>query len=111
MSKLPRRKKILVVCPYPEDVAPAQRLKYEQYFKSWEEAGYDLTVSPFMTKAFWNVVYKKGHFIEKALWTMWGHILRIRDLFRLPFYDGVYTFLWVTPFGPPIYEWLFAKLK
>jgi len=111
MSKLPRRKKILVVCPYPEDVAPAQRLKYEQYFKSWEEAGYDLTVSPFMTKAFWNVVYKKGHFIEKALWTMWGHILRIRDLFRLPFYDGVYTFLWVTPFGPPIYEWLFAKLN
>ena len=25
-------KKILVICPYPENTAPGQRLKYEQYF-------------------------------------------------------------------------------
>lgn len=100
-----------MICPYPLDTAPAQRLKYEQYFDSWREAGYELTISPFMTMSFWDIVYKEGHFFKKALWTIWGHILRIRDLFRLPFYDGVYLFLWVTPFGFPIFEWLFSKLN
>lgn len=106
-----KRKKILVVCPHPEDAAPGQRLKYEQYFDSWREAGYDLTISPFMTQRFWNIVYKKGNFIEKVFWTIWGHVLRVRDLLRLPFYDGVYVFLWVTPFGFPISEWLFSKFN
>lgn len=104
-------KKILVVCPHPVDTAPGQRLKYEQYFDSWRKEGYELTISPFMTMPFWNIVYKKGNFIKKALWTIWGHVLRLRDLFRLPFYDGVYIFLWVTPFGPPLFEWLFTKLN
>lgn len=111
MQSEKKPKKILVICPHPVDTAPGQRLKYEQYFDSWEKEGYELTISPFMTNTFWNVVYKKGHFLQKALWTIWGHVLRIRDLFRLPFYDGVYIFLWVTPFGFPIFEWLVSKLN
>jgi glycosyltransferase involved in cell wall biosynthesis len=30
-------------------------------------------------------------------------------LFRLRRYDVVYLHLWVTPFGPPFFEWLFCK--
>ncbi len=105
------RKKILVISPYPEDVAPGQRLKYEQYFESWREAGYDLSISPFMTKRFWNIVYQPGRVLEKAFWTFWGYILRLRDLLRLPFYDGVYIFLWVTPFGFPVFERLFLMFN
>jgi len=105
------KKKILVICPHPVGVAPGQRLKYEQYFDYFEQNGFDITVSPFMTERFQKVVYKKGHVIEKGFWTIFGYFRRIFDLFRLPLYDGVYIFLWVAPFGPPIFEWLYAKFN
>ena len=38
-------RKILVVAPYPEGVAPAQRLKYEQYFEYLRSNGYEITVT------------------------------------------------------------------
>ncbi len=104
-------KKILIICPYPEDVAPNQRLKYEQYFRFFREAGYELTISPFMTLKFWNIVYKPGRFVQKVFWTIFGYWRRIFDLFRLPFYDAVYIVLWVTPLGPPIFEHLYALVN
>jgi len=111
MSLEKKNKKILIVCPHPEGVAPGQRLKYEQYFDSWRASGYELTISPFMSRRFWQIVYRKGHWIEKILWTIWGYLIRIKDLIRLPFYDGYYVFLWVTPFGFPIFERLFTRLN
>ena len=106
-----KAKKILVICPHPEGVAPGQRLKYEQYFDFLRENGYQITVSPFMTKRLWKIVYRKGHYFEKIFWTLYGYLRRIGDLVRLPFYDGLYVFLWVVPFGPAVFERLFALLK
>lgn len=103
-----RPKRILVICPHPEGVAPGQRLKYEQYFSYFREHGYEVVVSPFMTRPFWNIVYRDGHLLEKVGWTLWGYLVRVFDLFRLPFYDGVYIFLWVVPFGPPVFEWAYS---
>ena len=40
-----KRKKILVICPHPVGYAPGQRLKYEQYFDTFREAGYDIIPS------------------------------------------------------------------
>ena len=102
-----RKKRILVICPYPEKVAPSQRLKYEQYFDYFREQGYEVNVSPFMLLSFWKLVYKKGKIFQKIYFTMLGYLKRTRDLFRLPFYDGVYIHLWVTPFGFPVFEFLF----
>lgn len=110
MASPKRRKKILVLCPSPRGTNPGQRLKYEQYFDSWKEAGIDVTVSSFQTDRFWEVIYKPGHIPEKVFWTLVGYLRRILDLFRIPFYDGVYIFLWVTPFGSSLFEWLCRKL-
>ncbi len=104
-------KKIIVICPHPENVAPGQRLKYEQYFSYWRDNNIDIEVSPFMTERFQNIVYKKGYYIEKIFWTLFGYLRRTYDLFRLPFYDGVYIFLWVTPFGLPVFEFLYTLLN
>ena len=103
----PISKRILVVCPHPENVAPGQRLKYEQYFGHWRAHGYEVVVSPFMSRRFQRIVYQPGRLLEKVFWTLWGYLRRIRDLLRAPFYDGAYIFLWVTPFGPPVFEWLY----
>jgi len=101
-------KRLLVICPHPENVAPGQRLKYEQYFDHWRANGYDVVVSPFISRRFQSIVYRPGRVPEKAFWVAWGYLRRIGDLLRLPFYDGAYIFLWVTPFGPPLFEWLFS---
>ncbi|MBI3555640.1 MAG: glycosyltransferase family 4 protein [Deltaproteobacteria bacterium] len=101
------RKRILLICPNPEDEAPGQRLKYEQYFDYLRANGYDITVSPFITKAFWRIIYKPGHYGRKILWTLWGYARRLYDLARAPFYDGLYIFLSVTPFGTSCFERLY----
>lgn len=105
-----QKKRILVICPYPEGVAPSQRLKYEQYFDYFRENGYEITVSPFMNRKFWSIVYRKGYFFQKIFWTKMGYLRRIQDLFRLRKYDLVFVTLWVTPIGLPIMENLFARV-
>lgn len=105
------RKKILILCPYPEDMAPSQRLKFEQYYKYFREAGYDLKISPFISQSFWKIIYKRGYFFQKVFYTIVGYFRRISDLFRVRKYDLVYIHLWVTPFGLPFFERLFAGLS
>lgn len=106
-----KRKRVLIVCPYPEDVAPGQRLKYEQYFDYFRENGYDLDIKPFMTIRFWNIIYKKGYFIEKLFWTILGYLKRLILIPKIPFYDGMYIFLNVIPFGTPLMEWIYTTLN
>jgi len=104
-------KRIVIICPHPEGVAPGQRLKYEQYFQSFRENGFEISVKSFMTNRFWDIVYKKGNVLEKIFWTLYGYIKRITLIPFLPFYDGVYIFLNVTPFGLPILERLYVMLN
>ncbi|MDB5720741.1 MAG: hypothetical protein JWP15_1359 [Alphaproteobacteria bacterium] len=106
----PRRRKMLVICPFPQGVAAGQRLKYEQYFDDWRAAGYDIQVSSYMDEAMWRVVYTKGAYLAKALGVLRGHARRVRDLFRIPRYDLVYVFMWVTPLGTSLFERLTRKL-
>jgi glycosyltransferase involved in cell wall biosynthesis len=106
-----RPRSILVLCPFPEGIAPAQRLKYEQYFDDWRAQGYRVTVSPFMGRKLFDVAWTPGHYLTKMVGTLGGMIRRIRDLLRLPFYDATYVFLWVTPLGPPISERLVRSLS
>lgn len=101
---------ILVLCPFPEDIAPAQRLKYEQYFTHWRESGYRVTVSPFMSQRLFDVAWERGHYTAKVLGTIGGMARRVVDVLRLPFYDAAYVFMWVTPLGPPIFERLVRAL-
>jgi len=104
-------KRILVLCPHPENYAPGQRLKYEQYFEFLRDNNYDIQVSSFMTESFQKIVYSKGNYLRKAIWTIVGYSRRFYDLLRMPFYDGVYVFLTVTPFGPTFFESLTRMLN
>ena len=99
-----QKKKLLIICPFPEGVAAGQRLKYEQYLDDWRDQGFDITISSFMDREMWNIVYKKGHFFKKVLGTFRGYIRRLRDFSRLRKFDLVYVFMWVTPFGTSIPE-------
>lgn len=104
MKDATKRRKMLVVCPFPQGVAAGQRLKYEQYFDKWRHDGWDIDVSSYMDMAMWNVVYTSGHLPQKLNGVLRGHLRRLRDLFRIPRYDLVYLFMWFTPFGTSIME-------
>ena len=83
-------KKILILSPYPEGVAAGQRLKYEQYFESWEANGYELHKSSFFSMGTWNVLWSKGHILRKITGTIQGYFRRINDLYKLQGCDAVY---------------------
>jgi glycosyltransferase involved in cell wall biosynthesis len=106
-----RKPKVLFVCPYPENVAPSQRLKFEQYYNHFREAGFDLDHKSFISASFWKIIYKKGYLFQKAFYTIAGYFRRLITLFTLSRYDIVYVHLWVTPFGPPFFEWLYRTFS
>lgn len=103
------KKKILVICPYPQGQSPSQRLKYEQYFSDWEKNGFDITVSPFFSDKMYSILYKKGNSFKKIFWVLKAYGKRVAEIFRVKNYDLVYIHLWVTPFGLPLMERLFLK--
>lgn len=99
-----KRKRLLVICPFPEGVAAGQRLKYEQYFIDWRDAGFDITVAPFMDMRLWEKLYEPGFHARKAVGVIQGYGRRLRDLLRVPAYDVVYVHMGVTPLGTSLFE-------
>ncbi|ALI99767.1 glycosyltransferase family 4 protein [Rufibacter tibetensis] len=99
--------KILFVSPYPVDKAPSQRLKFEQYYSYFKENGYELTTNSFIDEDFWKIVYKPRNYVKKICYTLLGYLRRFLLLFTLRKYDVVYIHLWVTPIGPPFFEYLY----
>jgi glycosyltransferase involved in cell wall biosynthesis len=112
MTKLRNKtKSILIVSPYPEGVAPGQRLKYEQYFDYLRSHGYEITVTSFVSSRLWSILYKKGRFPEKIFWTLLGFFKRLVWSAYVPFYDGIFVFHSVSLFGPALFERLYARLN
>jgi glycosyltransferase involved in cell wall biosynthesis len=105
------RKKILIVCPYPEGVAPSQRLKFEQYYEYIKAENYDIQVESFQSLNLWNSAYNSNRTLIKIFWTLIGYIKRTLLIFKLRRYDLVYIHLWVTPFGMPFYEYIYSKIS
>lgn len=100
----PPRHRGLFLTPYPPHCAPSQRLKFEQYYASFEEHDIEVVVSPFVTSAVWPVLYRRGFWMRKLAAGASGHLRRLRDLRRAKQFDFVYVHLWALPFGPPWFE-------
>lgn len=105
-----KSKKVAIICPYPKDCAPSQRLKYEQYLEFLESNGYRFFVFPFFSNSAWKILYKKGFFAEKICYTILGYLKRFFFLFKLNSFDILYIHLWVTPIGMPIFEWIYSLM-
>ena len=103
------RKKVLFICPYPKGLQAGQRFKYEQYFSLFEKNNIEVTISPFINKDFWKILYKPGNYIKKIIYTFNGYLRRFLELYSIKNYDAVYIFMWVTPLGGNFFEKLFLK--
>ena len=97
-------KKILFITPYPKDLAPSQRLKFEQYYSAIKKNNFEIETDAFIDEDFWSFIYLEGKWFRKILKTLLAYWHRFLLLFRLRNYDVIYIHLWYTPYGPPIFE-------
>lgn len=103
--------KVLFILPYPLDTVPGQRLKFEQYFDHFRKNNIMIKIYSFISPEFHKILYKKGHYLKKAFYTLKGYVLRLKHIFDARKSDVVYLFLWSAPFGPPIFELLLKKMR
>ena len=102
--------RILFLVPYPPGRAPSQRFRFEQYLGELTAHGHYYRLAPFLSVATWDILYKPGHTVAKALGILSGFVHRVGLLFAVPSYDFVFVHREAAPIGPPVFEWLIAKV-
>ena len=103
-------KSILFLVPYPEGQAPSQRFRFEQYLSALRNAGVSVTLQSFWNESTWNILYKRSHIVRKSIGFLLGKLKRIAVLFSLHRHDFVFIHREVLPVGPPVLEWMIAKV-
>lgn len=102
--------KILLLVPYPVGEAPSQRFRFEQYLGILNTNGFEIELKPFFDKNTWCILYKNGMYLQKIFGVLSGFISRIGMLFFVHQYDFVFIHREASPLGPPIFEFLIAKV-
>src|SRR5688572_225049 len=103
-------KRILFLVPYPLHESPSQRFRFEQYFDSLKNQKYSYTVQTFLDKNQWRVFFKPGNIPIKMIIVIKGICKRIIALLKSPMYDFIFIHREAAPVGPPLFEWLLAKV-
>lgn len=102
--------KILFIVPYPEGQAPSQRFRFEHYYSMLQKKNIEYKVSPFIDVETWKVLYKPGNNFKKFFGILKGYMRRIADVFSSLNFDYVFIHRELSPLGPPLLEWLLAKV-
>ena len=103
-------KSILFLVPYPLGKAGSQRFRFEQYFAVLKDNNIAFSTHSFWSEKTWNVLYKKGHFIEKGWGFLSGFFRSFTILFRLKRHSFVFIHREIIPLGPPLMEWIIARV-
>jgi glycosyltransferase involved in cell wall biosynthesis len=105
-----KKKKILFIAPYPFDEAPSQRFRFEQYFNFLRENNFEIHFSPFLDQKTWKTLYSEGKVMRKMFGVVRSFLKRFILLFTLYKYDFVFIHREASHIGPPIFEFLIAKV-
>ncbi len=102
--------KLLFMAPYPVDQSPSQRYRFEHYLPALKEENITFHYKPFLDKKTWSIFFKPGFALRKGWGVMWGYLRRFVLLFTIPGYDFVFIHREAAPLGPPVFEWIIAKI-
>ncbi len=105
-----RKTKILFLSPYPFDEVASQRFRFEQYFSTLTKNDFVFSQKTFYSGKTYKVLYKPGKYFSKLTGILWGFIKRNVHLLRALKADYVFIHRESTPLGPPLYEWILAKI-
>ena len=104
------KKRILFITPYPLANAPSQRFRFEQYSAILDKNDFEVIIESFLSERSWTLLYKDSASASKLGATLFGYLKRIKLLFQINQYDLVFIHREAAPLGPPIFEWVIAKL-
>lgn len=103
-------KTIYFLSPYPFGSAPSQRFRYEQYIDLFKKEGYEIVIASFLDDAGWQVLYQDGKYFAKMKTMLRCFFKRLVLLFQLKKADYIFIHRELAQFGPPIFEWILAKI-
>ena len=95
--------------PYPQNEAPSQRFRFEQYIPILKENGYQIYFEIFLDLNTWYEFYKEG-FFKKLTGILRSFLRRWKTIFSIYKYDYVFIHREAAHIGPPIFEFLIAKV-
>ena len=100
---------ILYLTPYPFGKAPSQRFRFEFFLPLLQQKKISFDQQAFISEKGWNILYDQKKTVQKLSIVFIGFIRRFIILFKLNPYDFIFIHRELTPFGPPIFEWIIAK--
>jgi len=102
--------KILFLAQYPAGESPSQRYRFEHYLGYLSGQGIQYNYQPFFDISSWKIFFKKGFIGRKVAGVVKGLVKRWLLMFTVYRYDYVYIHRESAPIGPPVFEWIIAKL-
>ncbi len=102
-----RSMKILFIEPYPTE-GPSSRYRVEQYVPYLSQRGIECAVRPFVSSAFYKIIYKQGRYFRKILFFLESCARRFIDIFIGLRSDMIFIHLEAFPLGPPVLELFWA---
>lgn len=109
-EKSKKGKFVYFIVPAPLGISPGQRFRFEHYLPLLGDEQIKFRISSFYSAKGWGLLYKTGKHLQKLLIVMRGFFKRAIDLFRVIPFDYVYVYREAAPVGPPVFEWIIAKV-
>ena len=101
--------RIFFFTPYPNGQSPSQRFRFEQYSILLKEK-HALTQWSFLPLRQWKTFYSQGLLLQKCRLLIVGTTSRLVQLFKLRHSSHIFIHREITPIGPPVFEWIIAKV-
>lgn len=100
----------MLLAPAPPNRSPSQRFRFEHYLNLEHHNNLNFDYKSFLSAKGWGVLHLHNHHLQKTAGIITGFAKRVALLFTLHQYDWVYIHREAAPLGPPIFEWLIAKV-
>lgn len=102
--------KISFLVPYPHGQAPSQRFRFEQYLLFLKNEGLSLQVLSFYSLSLWKKMYLSGGKLGKVFGVLYSLLKRWVHFLKVLSSDFVFIHREIMPLGPPVLEFLLAKV-
>lgn len=104
-----KRIRVLALASYPVEAA-SSRFRIVQFIEPLARRGIDVTFSPFLDAALFDALYEPGRLLRRLPRLAIRTVARIGAVFRAMRADVVFVQREAMLFGPPVIEWLIARV-
>lgn len=101
--------KVVILTPYPPDTAPGQRFRFEQYLNLITNRGHVVKYYSFLSPDAYAQFYNRAY-IPKFISLLSGFLRTLGHVVKSIHADFVFIFREVTLGGPPIFEFILARV-